>query len=118
MKDAIRLAEWILKNRSGMAFKDYDMATVCKEILECLENDTMLMVEDEKQNIVGVFFGRKNVITKEFFVYDILTTEPWVLKEMIKYFINKFPGYSIHGTKKHGIQRHFVSAQQLLERIQ
>lgn len=117
MKDAIKLANWIMDNRRGMAFRDYDMATVCKEILECLENDTMLMVEDEKQNIVGVFFGTKNEATKNFFVYDVLVTEPWVLKEMLIYFNNKFPGYSISGTKKNGIKRHFNNAQQILERI-
>ena len=89
MSEALDLAEWIIKNRKGEAFKNYDMARLCKEIVECATNDTMLCVEDENKNIVGVYFGEVNHDTKVFFIHDILATSTFVLKEMLKYFIKK-----------------------------
>lgn len=117
MNDAVELAEWILKNRKGPAFKDYTMATLCKEIVNCAEARTMMIVKDENDKIAGVYFGEFNHPAKSFFIYDILATNTWVLKEMLLDFQKKYPDYSICGVKKHGIKRHFDNAQQILERL-
>lgn len=117
MMDIMALAEWIVRHRTGRAFKDYSMTRICEELVECANNDTMLCVTDVNGFVVGVVCGSKNPDNKEFFVYDILTTEPWVIKEMVKYFRNKLPGYSLRGIKKCDIQRHFNDINKLIAKL-
>lgn len=117
MIEILQLVKWIIQHRRGRAFKDYSMAKICEELVECANKDAMLCVTDINNVVCGVVCFRVDKQKKEIFVYDILTTEPWVIREMVEYSLKKFPGYSLHGIKKQDIQRNFNDINKLLERL-
>jgi len=92
------------------------MAKICEELMECAQHNTMLCVTDETGTIVGVCAGKADSNEKVFYVYDVLTIEPWALRQMLSEFLIRFPGYTLTG-RRHNVQERQFNVPQLLERL-
>jgi hypothetical protein len=110
------MADWIVSNRRNKAFKNYSREKILQQILDGVTNKTCCYVFGE-HSIIGVCFGTPDDTKKEFFVDDILVTEHGVVKQMMKYFITRWPTYSIYGTHRTGRTVLFNNPKKLTERL-
>jgi len=111
-----KIAEWIIKNRKGKSFEGYSFDKICQQLSDCAEKGTMLCVFDEDAYIAGVVCCEKrepNIL----YVFDILSIKEGTIKQMMKYFMNRFPGWTIQGKHRTGRLRHFKNPRKLTNRL-
>ena len=99
------LAEWIVKNRRGNAFKDYSLLKIVEELTLCSANDALLYVTDES-GIVGVACCYNDKENKLLQGWDVLTIKPNVFRKMIDYARNKYLGYTV---QVHNRKRQYIT---------
>jgi len=116
MINVLQLTQWILTNRRGNAFKGYDTRKILEELCKCTDEESILCVT-QGQEIVGIVCAKRDDIKRTLYVWDILTKGRGVIKQMVKYFMEKFPGYTLQG-KAHGRARQFTDIEKLFRRIQ
>jgi hypothetical protein len=110
------MSDWIIANRVSTAFEGYSKEKIAQQILEGITNKTCCYIFG-KDSLIGVCFGKPNNDTKEFFITDILTTEHGVVKQMMKYFMTRWPNYFITGTHRTGRTVLFNNPSKLTERL-
>jgi RNA recognition motif-containing protein len=103
MITVIQVADWIVKHRGkGKAFVGYSYNKIIKELTHCANLDSMVTITDDNGNIIGVVCGSPDTFKEVFHVYDVLCIEKGAFSRMIKYFIEKFPNYTLEGTRRNG----------------
>lgn len=112
-----QIIEWIMKNRTGAAFKDYSKEKIEMELYEAMFFCVFRAAFDEQGNMIGVVCGSRDINKKQIFIHDILVTKPDVVKLFIKSCNDSYPDYELHGIKENGKQRVFKTPMQLLERL-
>src|SRR5215475_8790165 len=96
-----QLAEWILKNRKGKAFRGYSFEKITNELMECADASSMLCVTDNN-DIVGVICCKRDIHKRILYVYDILTIRKGIVKRMLEFAAREYPGFTIEGNTKKG----------------
>jgi len=112
----IDVADWIIKNRKGYAFKDYSLNQIMGELKYCAERMSMLCVTED-ENVAGVVTGRLDKDKRVYFVFNILATRSKVVKQMMKFFNENYPQYSIKGIKHGNQQRLFTDTIKLEQKL-
>lgn len=110
------LAEWIMKNRRDKAFYDYSLERIINELTRCAEELSMLCVT-ENGEITGVICCEKDPVNKVFFVHDVLTTKPGIIKKMAAFFRDNYPQYTYTGINRHGRKRKFNNINKVANRL-
>jgi hypothetical protein len=99
------IAQWILKNRKGNAFRGYSLNNIMGQLRYCVDHFSMLCVTNEHNDIVGVVCAKINREDKTCFIDDILTTDQEAIKVMLHVFHENFPGYRLEGFRKNKQKR-------------
>ena len=97
MKEAytnFEVAEWILDNKRGNAFRNATLESLVHNIATEAENKNMLHVADE-DGLIGVVIFQKDLGNKLLFIKQLLVTRHAALVVFIEYFKMEFAGYSI-----------------------
>ena len=102
------LTEWIIRNRTGASFKDYTELHIIGMLDRCAKDNTMLVIH-HNDIIEGIVCGRVLNDDKVFYVDDILTLRKGLVKQMMRTFVMRFPGYTIQGRHRSGRERNFNS---------
>lgn len=111
-----QIAEWILKNRRKTAFINYTLETVLDELNRCSNDLTMLCIT-EGDTIVGVVTCKRLHELKVMFIYNILTTKSGIVKQMVKWFKDNYPEYTLQGHRGGVRLRKFNNIKKLLDRL-
>lgn len=112
-----RIVDWIVKNRSGTAFKDYSKQKIEEEIYESIFFCIFRIALDEQGNIVGVVCGNKDINKKTIHIMDILTTKKGIVDLFLQDCNKHYPDYMIIGIAKNERPRVFSNAKQLIGRV-
>lgn len=111
-----KVAQWIIAYRRGKAFEGYSFEKICQQLTECAANGAMICVHDVNSNLSGVICGEWR-LPNTYFVFDILTIKPGVVKQMMKYFRNRYPNHIIQGRHRTGRARFFTDINKLTNRL-
>lgn len=111
------VVDWIKKNRTGYAFKDYSDDLIISQICGSIRNDIFRISVDENKNIIGIVCGERNDTTKIIFINDILTTRFGVVKQFLSECVEKYPDYELHGCVHGERKRIFKSSKRLLSKL-
>lgn len=93
------LAEWIIDNRSGSAFKDNTFVELCAGIQEDIEKHNLLFVLDDQGTIIGVMSFLPDRENKILFVRNILVTKHSAMKIFAQDFLERFPAFHVSGNR-------------------
>ena len=110
-----QIADWIIQHRKQTAFVNYSKEHIIRTLCERAFEQSILCIVDG-DTIFGIVVFDIRPKEKVIYVYDILTTQKGVVKQMMKTCIQKFPGYKIQGRHRSGRERNFDS-QQLANRL-
>ena len=91
-----KLVQFILKNRKGLAFKDWTEEDITVNlILRFSKQEASFSINNETKEINGVVLACANEPSKTLRVVNILTTEPGVMKTFIRRFQSIYPDFTI-----------------------
>ena len=110
------LTDWILKNRSGTAFKGLTKEQIVNELTLCIDNKSLVCVSG-KEGIYGVLCFERNGEDKTLYVYNILTVRRGIVKHMAKFVRDNFPGFIVTGHNRHERFRNFKDINKLTRRL-
>lgn len=117
MKDNVpvsvgQLAEWIIANRKGSAFKNDTFENICAGIQEDIKNNNLLFVLDDDSEIIGVVSFTSDRTNRILFVRNILITRHSALVIFAAHFKQHFDGYII--TANRGNQEIMYNTSRLI----
>jgi hypothetical protein len=110
------LAEWIYKNRSGEAFSGYSLTQILGEIYFGLDNGSLLVATNNEGKISGIAYGKIDNERKEYLIWNIIMTEPWVMKYFMELFLAKWPDYEVF-SHRHGKKMVKLEPKKILHRL-
>jgi hypothetical protein len=112
-----QITEWILKNRRKTAFINYTAETIMDELVRCVNDRTMVLITEPDNSIVGVATGVVNSEISKLYVYNILTTKPKAVKQMVVWFKTNYPNLTLTGKARGVRPRKFNNTNKLLARL-
>lgn len=117
MKSIEDVADWIIKHRSGRAFINASKDRIVQQLVQCSEMNTVYLYQTVDDDIIGIVCARPYCKNKVMFVDDILVTQKGIIKQMLKRFIEQWPGYTLEGIKKCNKKRKFTDMNKLLNKL-
>lgn len=93
------LVNYVLQNRKGDAFKDYQEHQIAGGIKRAAEDGTMLYACRDDNSVCGIVTAFNNKATKTMHIHDILTTERWALRAFVGIFKKRFPEHTLAGLR-------------------
>ena len=90
------IVDWVIKNRRGMAFKEYPPNKIANCIKDAIKHDVFVFSHTDRV-INGIACGERNDEEQYIFIHDVLTTQPGIVKKFILYCYTKYPSYAIYG---------------------
>ena len=114
MISQLQIGYWCLLNRRGRAFRGYSLANILSEINKSINEQSMLVITDQQENILGVCVAEKK--EKILFVRHILTVKSGEVKQMMSYFLRMFPSYTLEGHVEQRLRK-FNNSQKLYKRL-
>jgi len=93
------LAEWIMANRKGDAFKDDTLSSLVCGLEEDASYGNMLYVLDDDVHFIGVVTFIPDRANRLLFVKNILVTKTAALVIFAQHFKRMFDGYTIMGNQ-------------------
>lgn len=94
------LVDYVLKNRKGNAFRNYDEHTIASGIKRAADSRTLLYSCRDDGSLCGIIVCVEDESAKTMNVQDLLTTERWVLPKFVLYFREHFPGYKLAALRR------------------
>ena len=110
-----QMADWILEHRSKRAFFGYTHEHIVQEINESIKDKTFTYYAKGNE-ILGVLCGKLIPEKKIFWVHDILTIKPGIVRVFMDRFLLVYPEYKLEGQRSHRMRK-FDKPKQLKERI-
>jgi len=89
------LVKWVMDNRKGNAFKDYEERVIASGIKLASDLGTLLYMCRDDGSLCGIIVCREDQKNRLMYVVDLLTTERWVLPMFVKYFVTNYPEYTL-----------------------
>lgn len=86
---------WIMKHRTGDAFKDYSHNKIANEIINSIKHECFRIEVNYKEEIIGVVCGEKFKEAHCILIHDVLTIHPDALKKFWSIYLNKYPDWSL-----------------------
>lgn len=81
--------DWVIKNRKGYAFKDYDEARIASAILRGIKTGVFHYSLNDEGMLNGIVVGDR-IDLKTVIIHDILTLDKGVVKYFMKVFLRRF----------------------------
>lgn len=94
-KTIAELAEWIVTNRKGNAFKNDTFENIVAGLQEDVPNGNVLFVLDESGEFIGVMTFIIDRVNFLFFVKNILLTRYACLPIFAQHFTEHYKGYAV-----------------------
>ena len=89
------IVEFVNKYKGSRAFLGWKDDEIMKAIILGVRNGTYMYASEPSGEIVGVVYGwlipEKNV----YYLENMITTKPWVMREFIQTMMQKWPGYHV-----------------------
>lgn len=93
------LAEWVIKNRRGDAFKDDTLDNVIAGLQDDITNNELTYVLNDSGEPIGLMTFTQNPEEKTLFVKNILITKHTALVIFAQHFLQHFNGWDISGNR-------------------
>lgn len=106
------LAEWVMKHRSGNAFKDDTLDNIVAGLQEDISNNHLTYVLDDMGEPIGLMTFLPDSSNKLLFVKNIIVTKHTALKIFAQHFLQNFDGWNITGNRND--EQLFYSAHRLI----
>ena len=110
-----QLADWIIANRKGDAFKQFSWEEIVITINESIEQNALICAVDN-DSIFGVCCGELDTERRVYHAANIITVTPRAMVAMIHRFKELFPKYEVR-VKRKGKDRIIKSTEHTLERL-
>lgn len=110
------IVKWIIATRVKGAFASYSEDNVAFAVQRSIDENVFAYNLDETGQFNGVVCGKKNQLTHEIVIDDILTTKQGVVKQFMKQFMQFYPDWVITGTCR-GRNRRFNNPAKLERRL-
>lgn len=111
------IALWCWKNRRGKAFYGFKNAgTIFREIQRAVAANSICVVTDIENNIIGVATGTPDSIYKVMFIDDILCLNRIARQSLVRNFLNLWPGWDIQA-RRHGELVRYKNTSKFLSKL-
>jgi hypothetical protein len=98
-KSAGELADWILENRKGNAFKGDTWENLVAGLSEDSKHNNMVYVLNDSGNIIGIMTYMADRVYRILFVKNILITKHSALSILAEHVRENFEGFDIAGNR-------------------
>lgn len=99
MINAQDIVKFVLKHRAGKVFQDCTEEDIGRMVQHGVEEQTLYYATDDS-GVVGIVYGVPFHNQKMIFVWNLLTTEGWVMPMFLKKFGAMYNGYTLEADRR------------------
>lgn len=110
-----QLIKFVLDNRHGRAFFEYNQEQIAHDIVSGVNKLACIVDCDEQENIFGIATGLPDYKNRIMHVKNILTVRRSSMKAILQRFTKIYPGWTLTGYRR-GKLIHYNNINKLLEK--
>jgi len=107
------LVQWIIKNRTGNAFKDFTAYEIASTLQKAAKEQVLGIIQDQYNTICAVVTGFR--VDEEKIIYLTHVLGRGYLKILLNLFVHRYPGWTLQAKRKGRIITY--NTEKLMRRI-